>query len=112
MIARLRWLAVVAVSMAMLGTPPAFAAETINVATPSRSIFVLPVWIAERKGFFRDEGIEARLDIINSGEQIKDQLRSGATHVSLDSPEGVLIDVQKGGTLRIVAGNARKPPLF
>ncbi len=81
-------------------------------ATPSRTLFALPYWIAEYRGFFQDEGIAPHLEIIGSGEQIKARLRSGETLMSIDPAEGVMIDVHAGGPLRILAGNARKPPLF
>src|SRR4030095_6897435 len=35
------------------------AAERVTIATPSRGLFEFPVVVAMRKGFFKDEGIEA-----------------------------------------------------
>jgi ABC-type nitrate/sulfonate/bicarbonate transport system substrate-binding protein len=81
-------------------------------ATPSRTLFALPYWIAEHRGFFKDEGISPRIEIIGSGEQIKASLRSGEILMSIDPADGVMTDVHSGGPLRILAGNARKPPLF
>lgn len=82
------------------------------LATPSRTLFGLPFWMAEWKGFFSEEGIDAHLEIGGTGDRIKSGLRSGEFLMSIDPPDGVLIDVSNGGSLRILAGNACKPPLF
>ena len=39
-------------------SPAARAADAVNVVTPSVVIFAIPYWIAEQKGYFKDEGIE------------------------------------------------------
>lgn len=81
-------------------------------ATPSRTLFSLPYWIAEHRGFFREEGLAPHLEIIGSGDLIKARLRSGETLLSIDPAAGVITDVHAGGPIRILAGNARRPPLF
>lgn len=82
------------------------------IATPSRTLFALPYWIAAHRGFFSDEGLAPRLEFIASGEQINQGLRSGAIDLAIAPPDGVMLDALQGGPLRIVAGNACKPPLF
>ena len=88
------------------------AAYVVNVATPSRVIFAIPFWIAEHKGYFKDEGIEAKLEIVASGRQLSEQLRSGATHTTIVGPDAAIIDASKGGPMRVLAGIVRRPPLF
>lgn len=83
-----------------------------RIATPSRTLFALPSWVASSQGYFADEGIEVELEIGGTGDQIKARLQSGQTLMSIDPPDGVLVNAAAGGTLRILAGNARKPPLF
>src|SRR5712691_11158970 len=39
--------------------PPATAAERVMIGTPSRGLFEFPVVVALRKGFFKDEGLNA-----------------------------------------------------
>jgi ABC-type nitrate/sulfonate/bicarbonate transport system substrate-binding protein len=84
----------------------------VNVATPSRTVFVAPVWIAAQKGFFRDVGIELKIEIVNNSEQIASQVRGGASHISIDGPEASMLDSIGGGPLRVIAGNANKLPHF
>ncbi len=80
--------------------------------TPSRTLFAAPYWVAEHIGLFRKAGIEPKLEIIADSVELKDRLRSGAIHISIDTPDTVIVDAVSGGTLRVVAGNACKPPLF
>ena len=86
--------------------------RSIVLATPSRTLFAVPYWIAEQQGFLREEGIAARLEIIGDAEEIKARLRSGEIEAAIDPADGVMLDALAGGPLRIIAGNACKPPLY
>ena len=99
--------------LAVLSAPvEAPAADIIHVANVSRTLFSLPLWIAQRKGFMKDEGLETTSNILNNAEKINAALRSGAMQIAMGTPEAVLIDAYKGGTLRIIAGNAGRLPHF
>ncbi len=101
------------IGMLLLGLPrPAIAADTVNVANVSRTLFSLPLWIAMKHGFMAAEGIEATSAILDNAEKINAALRSGAMHISMGTPEAVIVDAYKGGTLRLIAGNTRKLPHF
>lgn len=95
-----------------LTVQPAGAADTVHVANVSRTLFSLPLWVAMREGFMTAEGIEATSAILDNAEKINAALRSGAMHISMGTPEAVIIDAYKGGTFRLIAGNTRKLPHF
>jgi len=82
------------------------------IATPSRTLFALPYWIALHRGFFKDEGLTPDLEFVASGDLINDGLRNGRIALAISPPDGVMLDVLASGPLRILAGNACKPPLF
>jgi ABC-type nitrate/sulfonate/bicarbonate transport system substrate-binding protein len=84
----------------------------VRLATVSRTVFVVPVWVADRKGYFADEGIALAIEITNNGEKVTEHLLAGSADVSIDGPETVFINVGRGGPLRIIAGNTRKLPHF
>jgi ABC-type nitrate/sulfonate/bicarbonate transport system substrate-binding protein len=105
-----RWV-VLAAAITALGVTPAYAVEQIRVAVAARVIFAIPYWIAVQKGYFREEGIEPRLDITETAQSVA-QLRSGALDFTLGGPDGVLADATKGGPLRIIAGIVPRPPLW
>jgi NitT/TauT family transport system substrate-binding protein len=111
MTARFYWLSLFAMAVAMGSITPS-RAEPVRVATPSRVIFVLPYWIAERKGYFKDEGLEPTLDIGGDTTALTQKTRIGTLDVVLGGPDGVLIDATRGGPLRILAGVVRRPPLW
>jgi ABC-type nitrate/sulfonate/bicarbonate transport system substrate-binding protein len=84
----------------------------VRLATISRTVFMLPVWVADREGYFADEGIALAIEITDNGEKITENLRAGSADVSIDGPETVFLDAERGGPLRIVAGNTRRLPHF
>src|SRR6185295_17888578 len=90
--------------MSALVAAPARAAERVRSAVAARVIFAIPYWIAERKGYFSDEGLEASLDIGLNSSKLTQQVRDGGLDNSLGGPDAVLIDATKGGPLRILAG--------
>ena len=110
---RLRWAAAACIALlAASAAPAAQAADTVHVANVSRTLFSLPLWIAMKHGFMTAEGIEATSAILDSAEKINAALRSGEMHIAMGTPEAVLIDGYKGGSLRLIAGNTGKLPHF
>ena len=110
--ARLSWLIALATLINVAHAPAARSADAVKVVTPSVVIFAIPYWIAEQKGYFKDENIAPSLDIVPNGREITKRLLDGTTQFSIVGPDAVLIDAAKGGPLRILAGVVRKPPLF
>ena len=88
------------------------AADVVNVANVSRTLFSLPLWVAQHRGFMKDEGLETTSHILDNAEKINAALRSGTMQIAMGTPEAVMIDAYKGGTLRIIAGNTGKLPHF
>ena len=88
------------------------AAEPLHIAIVSRTVFYVPLWIAQDKGYFKAEGIDASIEVYNNAEKINEDLRSGKVQIAVSTPESVIIDAYTGGSLRIVAGNAERLPHF
>jgi ABC-type nitrate/sulfonate/bicarbonate transport system substrate-binding protein len=78
----------------------------------SRTVFYVPAWLALRRGFFADVGLNVEIRIFDDAEAINRDLRSGASLVAISAPETVIQDAYAGGSLRIVAGNAQRLPHF
>src|SRR4051794_37981903 len=91
-------------SAALLSAMPfsSRAADTVHVANVSRTLFSLPLWIAQRRGFMKDEGLETTSSILDNAEKINAALRSGEMQIAMGTPEAVIIDGYNGGTLRII----------
>jgi ABC-type nitrate/sulfonate/bicarbonate transport system substrate-binding protein len=108
----LRGLAGVAAASCALGSVPAAAETVLNMAVVSRTVFYLPAWMAEKQGFFRQEGLDVRMKVYDSSDPIFVDLRKGEQQIAVASIESVIADAYKGGKVRIVAGSAKRPPHF
>jgi ABC-type nitrate/sulfonate/bicarbonate transport system substrate-binding protein len=89
---------------------PARGAETIDFPIYSRTIFFLPLWIADKQGFLKDEGLTVAFHDGATQDQVAAQLKSGALGVNILGPETAFAD--PSGALRVIAGNAGKLPHF
>jgi NitT/TauT family transport system substrate-binding protein len=101
--------AVLAVFLAPVAAP---AETTLRVPVVSRTIFYLPAWTAEKQGFFKQEGLDVKIEVYDASDKIFHDLRAGTHQIGIASIESVIADSYKGGKLRIVAGIAKRPPHF
>jgi ABC-type nitrate/sulfonate/bicarbonate transport system substrate-binding protein len=85
--------------------------ENIDIGTVVPALICAPIWLAEQRGFLREEGISARLRSFGSTDGVTDALREGRVSVTMGSPEGAILDALNGGDLRLCAGFVNKPPL-
>ena len=91
---------------------PAAASEVVNVANVSRTLFSLPFWVAQQRGFLKAEGLETTSNILDNAEKINAALRAGTMQIAMGTPEAVIIDAYKGGSLPVLpAINRSVPPL-
>ncbi len=86
--------------------------DTLTLAIVSRTVFYLPVWLAARRGYFSDEGLNVRVEVFDNAEQINAALNDGTVKVAISTPESIMVDALQGGTLRVVAGGAGRLPHF
>lgn len=97
-------------SVASFSSPT--TAASLKIALVSRTVFYAPLWVAEGNGFFKEEDIEIKWQIVDNAEKINEELRSGAVQIAISSIEGLVSDAFKGGKFRIVASVAQKPPHY
>ncbi len=91
---------------------PASAETALKIGVVSRTIFYLPAWTAEQQGFFKAEGIAPKIEVYNDAHKIFTDLKAGNIQIGISSIETVVDDGYKGGTLRLIAGTAQRPPHF
>jgi NitT/TauT family transport system substrate-binding protein len=84
----------------------------LNVGVISRTVFYVPVWAGRTKGLFAEQGLDVNISVLDNGEKANEDLKAGRLDVTIASTEGLIQDVEAGGPLRIVAGNAAKLPHF
>lgn len=88
----------------------ASAADTIDFPIYSRTIFFLPLWIADKQGFLKEEGITINFHDGAAQDDVAAKLKSGELGINVLGPETAFGD--PSGTLRVVAGNAGRLPHF
>ena len=102
-----------AASAVVLSMPVLAHAQTaLRVPVVSRTVFYLPAWTAEKQGFFKEAGLDVTIEVYDGSEKIFHDLRAGTHQIAIASIESVIAESYKGGTLRIVAGIAKRPPHF
>jgi ABC-type nitrate/sulfonate/bicarbonate transport system substrate-binding protein len=111
-VAPTRAFAAAAVLALLCPSPAARAQTTLRVPVVSHTIFYLPAWTAERQGFFKQEGLDVKIEVYDGSEKIFHDLRAGTHQFAIASIESVIAESYKGGQLRVVAGIAKRPPHF
>ena len=81
--------------------------DRMSVGLVSRTYFNMPLWIAQERRYFADEGLEVEGTVAGNAAQVP-PLLDGTYQAYIGSTEPVIENVAKGGPLRIVAGNAGK----
>ena len=81
----------------------------IGIVVPA--VIYAPVWLAEQRGFLRDEGLTVRLKSFGSTDGTTAALRDGIVPITIGSPEGSIANALGGGDLRLVSGFVNRPPL-
>ena len=82
----------------------------LRVGAVSRNYFNMPLWIGRHAGLFAAEGLDVELHLIEAIGEVSDRLAAGDLDVALSVTENVVLDNERGGSLRIVAGNVNRLP--
>jgi NitT/TauT family transport system substrate-binding protein len=86
------------------------AAQTVNVGAASTTSDA-PIYIAEKKGFFRDEGIDVKVTNFRSASDMVAPLGSGQLDAGAGSASAGLYNAfSRGIKIKIVADKASSPP--
>jgi ABC-type nitrate/sulfonate/bicarbonate transport system substrate-binding protein len=81
----------------------------IGIVVPA--VIYAPVWLAEQRGYLRDQGLSVRLRNFRSTDGTTAALRDGIVPITIGSPEGSIANALGGGNLRLVSGFVNRPPL-
>ena len=108
----LRYIGALCAAGILFTAMPSQADTPLRIGVVSRTIFYLPAWTAEQQGFFKAEGIAPKIEVYNDAHKIITDLQAGTIQIGISSIETVVLDGYKGGSLRLVAGTAQRPPHF
>ena len=71
-----------------------------RVPVVSRTIFYLPAWTAEKQGFFKQEGLDVKLEVYDGSDKIFHDLRAGSHQIGIASIESVIADPTRAASSR------------
>src|SRR5947207_15331592 len=80
---------ILAAVVALVASSVARAETTLRVPVVSRTIFYLPAWTADKQGFFKQEGLDVKIEVYDASEKIFHDLRSGTHQIGIDEIESV-----------------------
>jgi ABC-type nitrate/sulfonate/bicarbonate transport system substrate-binding protein len=81
----------------------------IEVGIVVPAVIYATVWLAEQRGYLRDEGLTVRLRSFGSTDGTTAALRDGIVPITIGSPEGSIANALGGGDLRLVSGFVNRP---
>jgi NitT/TauT family transport system substrate-binding protein len=90
---------------ATLGAQPAAAADPIRVGYVSTSLASLPVVLADARGYFKDEGLDATLVGFESSNAIALAVASGDVDFGTTGLSNPFFVLARAGSLKIIGGD-------
>ena len=83
---------------------PILALDQVTITEPNHVIGYLPLYVAQRRGFFAEQGIEATWTTIETGSGPTNAILTGQAFAMLGGPEHNAYARIKGADLRAIAG--------
>ncbi len=83
---------------------PPTPAQTLKVGYTSKTIFFLPFFVAQKKGFYDAENLKVELIQMGTPAVSLQALIAGQIHISNINPDGIIIVNEKGANLKAIAG--------
>lgn len=95
---------VIAAVAVVMNAQPIFALDQVTITEPNHVIGYLPLYVAQRRGFFAEQGIEATWTTIETGSGPTNAILTGQAFAMLGGPEHNAYARIKGADLRAIAG--------
>jgi NitT/TauT family transport system substrate-binding protein len=78
--------------------------QNLKVGMTSKTLFYLPLYVAQKKGFYNGENLKVELILIGRSDIHLQALLTGEIHFATVNADGVITVNEKGGNLKVVAG--------
>jgi ABC-type nitrate/sulfonate/bicarbonate transport system substrate-binding protein len=83
----------------------------VSIGAGAAMFNFLPVFLAQRLGFFERRGLEVTVKRTGSTDKATAALSTGELNIAMTPPEGGIASYAAGGPLRLVGGNLNTLPL-
>jgi NitT/TauT family transport system substrate-binding protein len=97
------------IGFSILGFANSARAVEVKIGYYAGAVMTIPSWIAEAKGFYKTEGIEATLIPVANGPLMSSNTASGAIDIGYNSPSNVGLTREQGLNQTIILGNMIMP---
>ena len=84
--------------------PPLATGQTLKAGYSSRTLFYLPFFVGQKKGFYAGEGLQVELVNIGRSDVQLQALVAGELHFANFNPDGIIVFNERGGNLKAIAG--------
>jgi NitT/TauT family transport system substrate-binding protein len=78
--------------------------QTLKVGMTSKTLFYLPFYVGEKKGFYKAENLNVELILIGRSDVQLQALLTGEIHFATLNSDGVILVNEKGANLKVIAG--------
>lgn len=89
---------------------PLAVAQPLKVGITSKTLFFLPYYVAQKKGFYGAENLKVELVLIGRSDVQLQALISGELHFDSLNTDGIIVINEKGGNLKVIAGTDNSTP--
>src|SRR3990170_5723322 len=79
---------------------PSATAQSVKAGYTSKTIFFLPFFIGQKRGFYQAEGLKVELVYMGSPSVNLQALVAGQIDFSNINPDGIVLFNEKGGNLK------------
>lgn len=79
-------------------------AQTLKVGMTSKTLFYLPFYVGEKKGFYKADNLNVELILIGRSDVQLQALLTGEIHFATLNSDGVILVNEKGANLKVIAG--------
>ena len=80
------------------------SAQSLKVGMTSKTLFYLPLYAAQKKGFYAAENLKVELILIGRSDVQLQAVLTGETHFATLNADGVILVNEKGANLKVIAG--------
>lgn len=84
--------------------PPLATGQTLKAGYSSRTLFYLPFFVGQKKGFYAGESLQVELVNIGRSDVQLQALVAGELHFANFNPDGIIVFNERGGNLKAIAG--------
>lgn len=85
-------------------------AQTLKVGMTSKTLFYLPLFVAQKKGFYSAENLKVELILIGRSDVQLQAIIAGELHFATLNADGVIMVNEKNVNLKIIAGTDNAAP--